>query len=47
MMDGPALLSDELPLRLQLIDVHVEGDAVRTRYRVRRADDVAARTPGE
>lgn len=39
MMDGPGLLPDELPLRLRLIDVQVEGDAVRTRYRVRPADD--------
>ncbi|GAA2494510.1 hypothetical protein [Terrabacter carboxydivorans] len=38
MMDGPALLPDELPLRLSLIDVRVEGDAVRTRYRVAPVD---------
>lgn len=38
MMDGSALLPDEFPLRLRLIDVQVEGDAVRTRYRVRPVD---------
>lgn len=38
MMDGAALLSDEQPLRLSLIDVHVEGDAVRTRYRLLTGD---------
>ena len=47
MMDGPALLADELPLRLHLIDVRVEGDAVRTRYRVRRADGVGGRKHGD
>jgi riboflavin biosynthesis pyrimidine reductase len=47
MMDGPAPLPDEVPIRLQLIDVRVEGDAVRTRYRVRRADEVAGRKHGD
>jgi riboflavin biosynthesis pyrimidine reductase len=36
MMDGPPLLLDEIPVRLRLIDVRVEGGAVRTRYRVSR-----------
>ena len=47
MMDGPALLPDELPLRLELIDVRFEGDAVRTRYRIRRADDVTGTKHGD
>ncbi len=34
MMDGAPLLPDDLPIRLHLIEVLVEGDAVRTRYRV-------------
>ena len=35
MMDGVPLGVDEVPLRLRLIDVQTDGDAVRTRYRVR------------
>lgn len=38
MMDGPALLPEDLPIRLSLIDVRVEGDAVRTRYRIAPVD---------
>lgn len=34
MLDGPGLAPDALPTRLELLDVAVEGDAVRTRYRV-------------
>ena len=37
MMDGAPLLPDALPVRLGLIDVQVDGDAVRTRYRVHPA----------
>lgn len=35
-MDGPQLDINEWPIRLQLIDCHVEGGAVRSRYRVLR-----------
>ena len=35
MMDGAPLLLDDLPIRLGLSEVQVDGDAVRTRYRVR------------
>lgn len=35
MMDGAPLAPDGLPIRLELSEVQVEGDAVRTRYRVR------------
>lgn len=42
MMDGAPLCVDETAHRLSLIDVHVEGDAVRTRYRVRPvAEDIS------
>ncbi len=34
-MDGIPLGVDQVPLRLRLIDVQTDGDAVRTRYRVR------------
>lgn len=33
--DGDRLGPDDFPLRLSLLDVNAEGDAVRTRYRVR------------
>ena len=38
MMDGAPLLPDDRPIRLRLIEVLVEGDAVRTRYQVRPRD---------
>ncbi|WP_246111176.1 dihydrofolate reductase family protein [Terrabacter aerolatus] len=41
MMDGPPLPAGVLPRRLDLIDVQVEGAAVRTRYRVRTTDGPA------
>ncbi len=34
MMDGPPLDEHAQPIRLQLLDVRVDGGAVRTRYRV-------------
>lgn len=39
MMDGTPLPTGDPPIRLDLLDVRVEGDAVRTRYRVRPTDD--------
>jgi len=38
MMDGPPLAADQVPLRVDLIDVQAEGGAVRTRYRVGATD---------
>lgn len=40
MMDGDPLGPDEIPLRLSLIDIRVEGDAVRIRYRVRSVGEI-------
>lgn len=34
MFDSPELTTDETPVRLVLVDVATEGDAVRTRYRI-------------
>jgi riboflavin biosynthesis pyrimidine reductase len=42
LMDGPSLEAHQFPIRLQLLDVRVEGDAVRTRYRVRPAQPSGA-----
>jgi len=38
MMDGPQLALDQVPIRLQLLDVTTAGDAIRARYRVRPVD---------
>jgi riboflavin biosynthesis pyrimidine reductase len=38
MMDGSPLLPEDLPIRLRLIEVLIDGDAVRTRYEVHPRD---------
>ncbi|MER7070530.1 DUF664 domain-containing protein [Terrabacter sp. NPDC000476] len=45
MMDGPPLPPDATPIRLRLLGVRVERDAVRTRYAVDPTDPEAAGTP--